>query len=683
MPQVAVAAIAYAASSWAATYLAPVLILNGLAVSAGTIGAFVGGAVAVAGNALIAPKAPSAALPSGTTNTTVRQAAAARRLIYGEVKTGGVLVYPGQKLDGDAHLVVALGEGQIESIDPVFWLAEELSTASKFDGLLHMEWFDGHPDQTACMSLVDAIPEEWTTDHRLRGIAYAYVRMKFDRNAFPRGLVFPVFKVKGRKIFDPRTGATAWSENPALCVLDYLRSVYSVHCPDELIDFESFIAAANVCDELVESADPENVVDGVPNRVKRYTLNGVFEASSSPVPVIETMEGACAGKLVFTQGKYRFYAGAYRHPAPGDVLTAEYLRDDPTFRAHVGRQQRVNIARGTYREPRQDWQETDFAAQKLPAAVIAEAGEIVESYSFPATIYGATAQRLAKLAMLRARATTPLVLRCNWAPLRWRLWDVVAVDLPEINETGRTFRIIEYTFAQGGGIDLTLVPDEAWHYEWSAATDEVLVKDVPTPDFNSTPPPVTGLAVAGEMTSEGESGSQVPAISARWDKTEDTFKEHYEVQFKNSLDEDWDEATSGTTKNANFTSTAVVAGEEYDLRVRIERGDGTYGPWVEKLVTLIKGDETAPPQPTDLSVTGSGTVTVHWTTPDGRDFRKSNLYVNTFESPVGAVFLDSVTGLSSTAYQYTHTPVTLLHYYVTAQDATGNESALTYAGSGS
>lgn len=680
MPQVAVAAAAYWAVGAAADYAAFNLLVG--ATWSSVIGAVAGAAVSVAGSALLAPSQGTGSLAPQATNTTVRQAAAARRLIYGEIKTGGVLVYPGQLLDGDAHLVIALGEGQVESIDPVYWLADELSTDAKFEGLLHFEWFDGHPDQTACMTLVNAIPGEWTVNHRLRGIAYAYVRMKFDRNAFPRGIVFPTFKIKGRKIYDPRTGATAWSENPALCVLDYLRSVYSVQCPDDLIDFESFIAAANVCDELVESVDPENLGDGVPGRVKRYTLNGVFEASSSPVPVIESMEAACAGKLIFTQGKYRFYAGAYRHPEAGDVLTAEYLRDDPTFRAHVGRQQRVNIARGTYREPRQDWQETDFAAQELPAAVVAEAGEIVESYNFPATTNGATAQRLAKLAMLRARARTPLILRCNWAALRWRLWDVVTVDLPEINETGRTFCIVDYTFAQGGGIDLTLLPDEAVHYEWNAATDEVIVKDVPTPDFNSTPPAVTGLSVAGEMAAAGDESALVPAISARWDKTQDAFLEHYEVQIKSVLEPDWDEATSGTTKNPNFTSTAVVAGEEYDLRVRIERGDGTYGPWTEALATLVKGDDTAPLPPTALNVTGSGTVTVHWTTPDGRDFRKSNVYTNSVNSPLGATLLDTITGAALTPTTKTHTPGVLTYYFVSAQDATGNESALTYAGSG-
>ncbi len=679
MPQVIVMGAAYMASA-AATSAAVGAGFS--AVAANIIGAVASLAVSYAGNALLAPSDSGGALAPQTLNTSVRQAAAPRRLIYGQIKTGGILAYPGQLLDGDAHLVMILGEGQIESVDSVYWLADDLSTAEKFVDLLHMEWFDGHPDQAACMTLVNAIPDEWTVDHRLRGIAYAYVRLKFDRNAFPRGLVFPTFTVKGRKLYDPRTQVTAWSDNPALCVLDYLRSVYSVHCPDDLIDFESFVAAANICDELVESVDAENVVNGVPGRVKRYTLNGVFEASSSPVPIIETMESACGGKLIFAQGKYRFYAGAYRHPGTRDVITSEHLRDDPTFRAHAGRQQRVNIARGTYREPRQDWQETDFAAQELPAAVIAEAGEIVESYTFPATTNGATAQRLAKLRMMQARARTPLMLRCNWSALQWRLWDVVTIDLPEINETGRTFCIVEYTFAQGGGIDLTLTPDEASHYAWAASIDEVIVKDVPVPDFNKTPPPIDGLVTYGSTYGgSGEDGTTVPALGASWTKTLDVFKEHYEVQYKSVFD-DWEDAFGGTSTTHSYSTTSVVPGEEYDIRVRVVRADGTYGPWAEHLATLVTGDETAPLPPTALSVTGTGTVTIHWTTPAGRDFRKSNIYTNSTASSIGATLLDTVTGNVSTASSKSHTPGVLTYYYVSAQDATGNESELTYAGSG-
>ena len=94
------------------------------------------------------------------------------------------------------------------------------------------------------------------------------------------------------------------------------------------------------------------------------------------------IERCMAGRLVFDGEKYRCYAGAWRAPT-GPTLTAETLRAAPTYRTHPGRQQRINVARGTYREPKQDWQETSYAEQQLPAAVIAEDGEIVQSINFP------------------------------------------------------------------------------------------------------------------------------------------------------------------------------------------------------------------------------------------------------------------------------------------------------------
>lgn len=678
MPPVAVAVAATYAGTAAATALGLSAATSAFAFA--VVSAAASFTVATIGNKLFSDSTGKGGTSAGV-NTSVRQPAAARRLIYGEVKAGGILVYPGQTLDGDAHLVLAICEGEIDSISPVYWLAEDLSSEGKFDGLLSMEAFTGTPDQAACASLVAALPGEWTTDHRLRGVAYAYVRMKFDRNVFSRGLVFPTFKVRGRKIFDPRTNVTAWSDNPALALLDYLRSKYSVQAADDLIDFESFMAAANVCDEVIYSVDPANVVNGVPNRVKRYTLNGVFETSSGPVPVLETMEAACGGKLVFTQGKYRFYAGAYR--APSGTITSEFLRAAPTYRTHPGRQQRANIARGTYREPRQDWQDTSIPERRLSEAVIAEAGEIVQTYSYPATTVGAVAQRLTKLALMKARGQVPLVLNCNWAPIEWRLWDTVTVDMPEINVAGRTFCITEYTFVQGGGIDLTLVPDDAAFYAWDAATDELAVKDAPVPNFNSTPPAVTGLVVIGTAINT-ETDAYRTALQAGWDATTDPFFDHYEVQIKDSTEPSYEvPIDSANVSLPTYTSpSAIVAGLEYDFRVRVVRGDGSVSEWTEVENTLVQGDTTPPMPPTDLSVTGTGALTIRWRTPANADFRKSSVYRNSSNTTVGAMLLQTVVGLPDTVASIGHTVTATTYYWVSALDASGNESELVPAGSG-
>jgi hypothetical protein len=58
----------------------------------------------------------------------LRQAAAARRLVYGTVKAGGLLNYAAQSSDGEyVHLSIILGEGKLQGVDPVFWISDEKS----------------------------------------------------------------------------------------------------------------------------------------------------------------------------------------------------------------------------------------------------------------------------------------------------------------------------------------------------------------------------------------------------------------------------------------------------------------------------------------------------------------------------------------------------------------------------
>lgn len=51
----------------------------------------------------------------------------------------------------------------------------------------------------------------WTTDHRQRGRAYAYVRLKWSADLFPNGLPNIAFGVKGKRVLDPRTAQTVES----------------------------------------------------------------------------------------------------------------------------------------------------------------------------------------------------------------------------------------------------------------------------------------------------------------------------------------------------------------------------------------------------------------------------------------------------------------------------------------
>lgn len=619
-------------------------------------------------------------------STTVRQSDASRRLVYGTVKAGGVMVYPQQDPNGsNVRVAVYLGEGPIQAVSPTFWIGDELTSESKFTGLVEMETRLGTPGQTAVASLVTASAGEWTTADVGTGCAYVVVKLGADRDVFTRGRVnMPMaFLVDGRLCFDPRTSTTAHTRNPALCLLDFMRSEFGPDggIDDDLIDFDSFAAAANVCDELVDSIDPANVVDGTAGKVRRYTLDGVFEVGAGHTTIKETMERAMAGRVVFVGGKYRCYAGAWRAPS-GPVLDAHYLRGAPTFRTHQQRTQRFNTARGTYREPRQDWQNTDLHEQQLPAAVLAEDGEIVQTLEFPVTTSGAIAQRLARLAMLQARSAVPLTLPCNWAAIQWQLYDVLTLDLPQVGAAG-TWLITGYALAESGGVDLTLVPHLAADFAWNPATDEKTVPTVVAPSFNSAPLPVAGLVVVGSAlveTGGGEGATSSYGLRATWTASTDYFRRHYYVQYKPSSSGTW--LDGGTTRLATW-ERVVSTDVEYDVRVQLVREDGSASAWSTETNILVSGDTTPPGVPTGLSVTGTTTHTIGWTNPSSLDVMRARVYASDTNSAGTATEVAEVFGLPATAYTASHTPASVpTYYWVAAVDRSGNQSARTYAGVG-
>jgi predicted phage tail protein len=85
----------------------------------------------------------------------------------------------------------------------------------------------------------------------LRGFTYTVIRLDLRQAEFQGGLPDISVLMKGRKLYDPRTGVTAWSQNPALVIYDYLTSEMCGVDPADL-PTGHFITAANVCDEQIQ-----------------------------------------------------------------------------------------------------------------------------------------------------------------------------------------------------------------------------------------------------------------------------------------------------------------------------------------------------------------------------------------------------------------------------------------------
>lgn len=103
---------------------------------------------------------------------------------------------------------------------------------------------------------------EWTSAHLGKGIARLHVTLKYDNDVFGTiGIPNITAIVRGKKVYDWVSGVTAWSNNAALCTIDYLRSAAGFGIPVDRFSAANVQAAQTACDERVPSWSVD-IVDG-------------------------------------------------------------------------------------------------------------------------------------------------------------------------------------------------------------------------------------------------------------------------------------------------------------------------------------------------------------------------------------------------------------------------------------
>jgi len=212
------------------------------------------------------PKVRTATFDSGTRTEVIRSSNEPRRVIYGEQLVSGPLVYA-TTTNGDdrLHLVVALAGHEVEAIDDIFIngtrvparylnAAGEVTEGEFFTGssvpMVRIKKHLGSADQTADTDLIAEV-SDWTTDHRLRGIAYVYLRLRGSQNLLPNGIPNVRAVVRGKKVFDPRDGVTRYTANPVLCIRDALINELDIGITAEEVNDTVNAAQATICDERV------------------------------------------------------------------------------------------------------------------------------------------------------------------------------------------------------------------------------------------------------------------------------------------------------------------------------------------------------------------------------------------------------------------------------------------------
>lgn len=221
-------------------------------------------------------KSPS--FGSAGITTQIKQPIMTRKPVYGELRLSGGVLFIGTsgftskyKKNKYLHYVIELAPHEIEEIGEV-WLNDysiapdhidsstNLVNTGRYSGLVMIKKHLGTASQSADSDLMAEFPE-WTSAHKLSGIAYIYVRLEWETSTYPTGIPNVSAFVKGKKILDTRTSTTLYSNNLALVTNDYLLdTTFGLGATSAEIDSSFVDAAANTCDEFVTTASKSQAV---------------------------------------------------------------------------------------------------------------------------------------------------------------------------------------------------------------------------------------------------------------------------------------------------------------------------------------------------------------------------------------------------------------------------------------
>ena len=429
-----------------------------------------GVAVQVAGSLIFKPKIPSMDYrDTSERKQMLRSPSASETVIIGKTIASGLLFFAEEE-EGEQDenekitLALALAGHPIDRVGKI-WLGDDLieTFGDKASWELHNDRKDADP------FMLKNCPS-WKEDMIGRGMAWLRVTLTFDQEKFPYGLPNVKCEIWGKKLFDPRTGKTEWSNNGALVILDYYRDYLKV--PDSDIDFESFKQSADLCDESVSNA--ENGSE------HRYTLNGAYDLNESPSSVLEAMHKCINAEPTFTAGKHGIQVGAYYGPAL-KTITESQLIDTVTCTPETGLKDATNAVYGTFIDAEQLYTKTDFTPVIVNEWIEEDGLEIRENVDYRFVTSPYQAQRLARQYLRKKKAGRRVQLTMNLDGYAYRPGEVVLLDLPSLNIRGLEFRIAEWTFHALDGVSLTLEEDGAYLYE------DVIGKPFVRPPFTKLP----------------------------------------------------------------------------------------------------------------------------------------------------------------------------------------------------
>lgn len=561
-----------------------------------------------------------------------RQAVGSRTRHYGIVHTSGQLTFL-ESSDGTLAQVLTLGTGEEAEVlehrinDKEVTLIGGTVSEASYRGAVHIYARPGADDQTAIGELTAKFPQ-WTADHRQRGCAHVAiisdpVKQKYFSEVF-NGRMPEYSQVrKAALVYDPRTGITAWSDNAALVIADYVAHADGYGIGHENVNWSSIAQEADFCEE--------NLISFSGDVIERWRIWASYNlARDERRQVLTDLLKACDG-FCWQDADCKFNLKVGRFEEPTIVITDDHILG---MTASLGpeAQKRVSALKVLYTEPDVGYREQESATVGDGVEDPNTDPQTLEAYYAP---HHNQAVRLGKLIYARLGDD------------RWHI--SAQINLFGLNLLGERFCRVEseqlgvsgYFSIEGLGLKLaenrveaklSEVKPEDWDFD--AATEEGSPPIAETSDSGtgeiSAP---TGVTLSAVQIALGETSGV--AIQATWDPPgREGFV--WIARYRPTAGGEW--VTMTVDEDDRVARSGVVdSGTEYEVQVRALTIGLRTSDWsVSEEIT--PSAVAALSAPSDLLATGGiGEADVTFRMPTEPSLSYARLYRNTAAVFGGAV----------------------------------------------
>lgn len=553
---------------------------------------------------------------------------------------------------------------------------------SGFVSAAHVRWHLGSPSQPADGALIQQLGGAWTEAHRVAGVAYLICSFAYNDTAFPSGVPNVTVRVRGAKVYDPRTGITQVSQNPALLMRHVLlHPQFGKRTSLTAAEDARIIAAANACDTSINYTGTEVV--------PMFRAGSVFPFGSAARDVLDDLSQAMGGEWAFAAGEFFVRAGVYQlpvmHLTDADLAVVQRTNDGSvsqnpmTINPHRARNDKVNTVAIRIWDQAANYVQTPVGPYRADALVADDGAELSQEVTMPAVFYAGQAYHIAGIMLRDSRDPLTATLSFKMRAYPLELFDGVTLTLARYGWTNKEFRILSRTFMPDGRVQLTLKETSAAIFAFGAPFipgGYAPNTGLPKP-WDIYPPTITHISSGEDELIVQSDGTVVNGVRVVWTPVPDQSIVNggeIELQYRVLPDGPYRSIIlPGDSTETTFSGVNDLALVLIRLRSRNTLAESD---WSFEQMHQVVGKTAPPPNIENLTISGS---VMSWSlprrVPDLAGFVFRFQYGNNTDWNSAAMLHNGV--ITESPYDLVTRPGGPVTIMGKAQDTSGNQSLAT------